>query len=130
LVATKCRQFQRHTVSRQFGRTVLRAVAVDSIPAQRQAVRSAVAADNPRCLVSGSAAGYRSTFTGFPATQLQIESLRFVSHSYGIFPLRSFLSYSAIYSCFQLQSRWHVSSFNEVITLGRSIVRENFRKKQ
>jgi hypothetical protein len=41
LVATKCRQLQRHAVGLQLGRTVPRA-AVDSIPAQRHAVRCGV----------------------------------------------------------------------------------------
>jgi hypothetical protein len=48
LFAIKCRQFQCRAVTSSFGRTVLHAVVVDSVSAQRQAVRSSVAPNNPR----------------------------------------------------------------------------------
>jgi hypothetical protein len=122
LVATKCRQCQSRAVSQQFRQIPAASCCCGQHPG------SAVAPDNPR---SGSAAGYRSTFTGFPATQLQTQSLHWhcVSHSYGIFPSHSFLSQSAAYSCFQFHSRRHVYSRNDVITLGRSTARADFRDK-
>ena len=91
LVAIKCRRFQCRAVSQQFRQNRAACSCGQHLGQAAGGEKFSCSEQSTLCLVLGSAAGYRSTFTGSLTTQLTNRVL-VLCISFHVFPLHSLLT--------------------------------------